>query len=261
MSKPILMIIGIMVVTFGAGVGLGLFLGGGLLVTSGPEQAAGSTSSGPFSDAEVQDREQSNVLLSNRIRELEKALADQKKAQDSISTGRIAFFKKYHDQLRITPLDGDTKVSSEMAEILGLSKEEQEAVNHHLKETSDEINKIENDSEFVAKQNANGFTIETPENPNGKAIKDALTDSLSADIGGDRAAFLMSYMEDSSGGPFSGFGEQKKDLEINWAEQNGKESYTIKNDFFGPGGTYSSWTTTPTLPSQYKKYLQTDASQ
>jgi len=212
MSKPILLAVGFLALGFMTGISTGLFMGGSSLTSDAPGKVKENSSSGFFSSPEAQDQVQANTLLSSRIIALEKELADQKQNQQTALADRMALFKKYHDELRITALNGDTKLSAEMAEVLGLSKEEQEAVEQHLKETSDAINKIDNANQFVAKQDANGFTIETPADPQGKALRDALTASLSADIGADRANFLMSYMEDSSSGAFGGFAQAKKTL-------------------------------------------------
>jgi hypothetical protein len=260
MSKPILLALGFLLLGFVTGIGAGLFMGGASPASDGSTKANESYSSGFFSSPEVQNQVQANTELCSRIRDLEKELAEQKQNQQTSLVERMAFFKKYHDQLRLTALNGDTRVSDEMAEILGLSKEERQTVEQRLKETSDAINKIDNANEFVAKQDANGFTIETPADPQGKAQKDALANSLSADLGSDRAAFLMSYMEDSSSAPFGGFAQAKKDLDITWANQDGKLLYTIKNQFYDPKGqgNSASWYTSPTLPAEYQKYVQTD---
>ncbi len=262
MSKPILLAVGFLALGFMTGISVGLFMGGSSLMSDAPGKVKENSSSGFFSSPEAQDQVQANTLLSSRIIALEKELADQKQNQQTALADRMALFKKYHDELRITALNGDTKLSAEMAEVLGLSKEEQEAVEQHLKQTSDAINKIDNANQFVAKQDANGFTIETPADPQGKALRDALATSLSADIGADRANFLMSYMEDSSSGPFGGFAQAKKDLEITWATKDGKLLYTIKNQFYDPKGqgNSASWYSTPALPPEYQKYVQTDST-
>jgi len=231
-------------------------------VSDAREKSTAGSSSGFFSSPDAQNQVEGNTLLSNRIRELEKEIAEQKENQKATVSERMAFFKKYHDQLRLTALNGDTKLSDEMAEILGLSKEERDAVEHHLKDTSDAINKFIDSNQFVAKQDANGFTIETPANPQGKAIKDEMASSLGEEIGDDRAAFIMSYMDDSSSAPLDGFAQAKKDLEITWKDQNGKLVYTIKNQFYDPRGqgNSASWYDTPTLPPEDQKYVQADST-
>lgn len=61
------------------------------------EKGTTLASSGFSPELEAQDRIQGNVLLSSRIRELEKELADQKKDQNTVEADRVIFFKKHHE--------------------------------------------------------------------------------------------------------------------------------------------------------------------
>lgn len=154
--------------------------------------------------------------------------------------------------------DGGLKVTPEMAEILGLSKEEQDAIAKHLAEIQEEMKKLEDADTALLKQTANGVTYEVPADPQGKVIKDKLNSLLSADIGADRAELFMDYGNFAAYSDFGNFAETKKEIEITWAQQNGTPQYTIKNSFFGPNDKSQGWSSfsTSSLPSQYQKLLQ-----
>ena len=264
MSKPTLIIAGLLLLAFGSGLGCGLYFGSASSDSTASTRTSGSSSSGFFSNPEAQTQVQANTLLSDRIRELEKELAEQKKNQDEalVSAGRIAFFKKYHDKIRISAFDGGFLVTPEMADILGLSKEEQQSISKHLAEIQDEMIKLNETNTTLVKQTANGATYEVPVDPEGKALKDQLSGLLSSDIGPDRADFFMNFGDFSQYSSFDNFAQSKKDIEITWAQQNGSLLYTIKNDYFGPNGVPSGSmsTTTTSLPPPYQKLLQGDSA-
>ena len=252
--------LGILLLTFGSGVASGLFLGGGTSSTSDDsEKTTGSSSSSFSSSAEAQERIEGNSLLSNRIRELEKDLAEQKKDQNSVLADRLAFFKKHDHELWFPAFqEGSLQITPAMAEFLGLSKQEQSAVEEHLREIQKEMEQLTDANTAVTKQTANGITYRIAADPKGKELKDQLTGYLSADIGDERAALFMDHGQfDSVSSPFSGFGQQKSEIDINWINQNGKPMYTYKESYGGG----SSWSDTPepNLPMQLQKYLPPDS--
>jgi regulatory protein YycI of two-component signal transduction system YycFG len=171
---------------------------------------------------------------------------------------RLAFFKKYHGQFYMSTLDGNLKVTPEMAELLGLSKDEQQAVEQHLAEIKSEMDKLEDDNTVLAKQTANSASFETAADPQGKTIKAQLDSLLSSDISDERAEVLTSYIYDGSSNTFSGFAERKREIEISWTVQNSKPLYTYKESYLGPDGNVnnSSGSSGDSLPSQYQKLLQ-----
>jgi hypothetical protein len=259
MSKPMLISLGVLLLVFGSGVALGLFISSPPAASDASEKSAGSSSSGFFSSQEAQDQVQANTLLSSRIRDLEKELADQKKDQDDVLVlaGRIAFFKKYHDKVRMSAFDNNLKVTPEMAEILGLTKEEQQAIEQHLANIKNEMKKLDDANTTLVKQTVNGVTYEVPVDPQGKALKDELNSLLTSDVGEDRAEFFMNYSDFSGYSDFGDFAQSKKDIEITWTQQNGSLLYTITNDYFGPNGATGSMRSSSTyLPPQYQKLLQ-----
>ena len=262
MSRQMLVYVGLLLLGFVFGISLGLYAGGGVSASGPSVKSADSSSSETSSSPEASGQVQANTLLSDRIRELEKQLAEQKKVKDSAVADRIAFFNKNHDSIRLSAFDNNLKMTPEMAELLGLSKDEQQEIEQHLAEAKSEMDKLEDADTVLVKHAADSATLEVSANPQGKAIKDKLTGSLSADIGDDRATFLMGYTGNSSSdGTFSGFAEQKKEIEITWAQQNGSLLYTIKNDYFGPnGGTGSMTSGFTSLPPQYQKFLQGDST-
>jgi hypothetical protein len=264
MSKHTLLALGCLLVGFVFGISLGLFMGGGVSASDPSIKSANGSSYDSSSSLDAQTQVQANTLLSDRIRELEKELAEQKKNQDEalVSAGRIAFFKKYHDKIRISAFDGGFLVTPEMADILGLSKQEQELISKHLADIQVEMIKLNDANTTLVKQTANGATYEVPVDPQGKALKDQLSGLLSSDIGPDRADFFMNFGDFSQYSSFDNFAQSKKDIEITWAQQNGSLLYTIKNDYFGPNGVPSGSmsTTTTSLPPTYQKLLQGDSA-
>jgi hypothetical protein len=236
MSKPTLIIAGLLLLAFGSGLGCGLFFGSASSDSTASTRTSGSSSSGFFSSSEAQNQVQANTLLSDRIRELEKELAEQKKGQDFALADRLAFFKKYRAQFILMGpfgFGGDLKLSPALAELLGLSKEEQEVVEQHLAETKSEMNALEKSKAVVVKQSENSVTFEIPAAPEGADIKAKLDGLLSGDIGDDRADLLESYFQYNT---FGGFTEQKRRIEISWTEQNGNPEYTYQDNFLGPNG-------------------------
>src|ERR1700683_1093121 len=118
MSRQMLIIIGVLLLVFGSGIGIGLFIG------SGPggsgalaKMSGGTTSPGFFADSNAAERVNDNKILSDRIRELEKELAERKQVQNdaTVAASRIAFFKKYHDKVRMSAFDNHFEVTPEMA--------------------------------------------------------------------------------------------------------------------------------------------------
>jgi hypothetical protein len=261
MSRQMLILVGILGVTFASGIGVGLFLGrtpdnsGSAAKISG-----GTTSSGFFTDADAEERVKDNTVLNNRIIELEKELAEQKQDQHAVLTDRLAFLKKYHDQIRISAFSGSNpiKITPEMVEILGLSKEEQQTIEQHLIEASKEMKQIQDTNTVMVKQTANSISFETPVDPQGKPIEETLNSTLASDIGQDRADFLMTSAGSYYSDPFSGFAEQKIGMEISWTQQNGAPLYTWKETGYRPDGTASGWSssTGSSVPDQYQEFIQ-----
>ena len=118
------------------------------------KNSSGTSSSAYFTDAAAEERVNDNTILSNRIRELESELAEQKKAnQKSIVAERIAFYKKYQHDIRLLSFyDESLEVNPAMAEILGLSKQEQAAVEAHLKQIEKEMELLAAADTVVTKQ-------------------------------------------------------------------------------------------------------------
>jgi len=257
MSKQMLIFLGIVLLAFGSGVAFGLFLGDDVSASDASIKNASSSSSETSSSPEASGEVQANTLLSDRIRELEKELAEQKNDPRAVLADRLTFFKKYQREIGLSAFDNQLKVTPEMAELLGLSKEEQQEIEQHLSETKGEMDKIEDADTVLAKQTATGVTYDIPADPQGKTLKDKLTTLISAEIGGDRAGLFMSHLGYSGDSQFSSFGEQKREIEIAWTQQNGNLVYTTKVNSTGPNGN-SSWGMSGTnVQPEYQKYLPT----
>ncbi len=117
---------------------------------------------------------------------------------------------------------------------------------------------IEDASTTLSKQTPTGFTLDVSSNPQGKQIEDALKDQLANDIGTDRADFLMNSQRASYNDPFSGFGQQKIQWEVSWAEQNGALLYSWKQTGFGAEGqnSGSNWSSGTSLPPDLQKFVE-----
>lgn len=259
MSRQMLILIGLLLATFGFGIGLGLYLGGGTSRDDASDRAAGASSSGTSSWLDAEDRRKDNTVLSNRIRELEKQLAEGQQSQNSTVADRMAFFKKYHNELHVQAFSAyPPGITPEMAAILNLTKSEVTAVNEHMAAAVEKMKQMQEVDTVYAKQNANSVTYETPANPEGKIVQADLAGALAGDIGQDRANFLTTINDSYYSDPFSGFAQQKVETNISWVQQNGETIYTWKETGIAPDGHEmgSSWSSGSSLPSQYQKLLQ-----
>lgn len=247
---------GSIVVAFGAGLGLGLFLGGGSLGSLDAGPAVGGTASTALPGHEVQEREQENSLLSDRIRELNRELAEAKQNPSTILADRLAFYKKYQHQISIQPFDEDLKVTPEMSDLLGLSKEEKQAVEQHLAEIRAELGKMEDADTTLTNQTDNSVSYEITADAQGAALKEKLTGLVAGDIGDEKAELFMGAGQWSFNSQFSDFLKDKRQIEISWKQQGNPETYTTSETT--SSGT--SWSTTGAIQPQFQKYLPGNAN-
>ena len=251
MPKPSLVIIGVLALTFGAGVVVGFFLfDDPSRSDAGKATSTTGSTSGFFSDAAAQDREEKNTLLSTRIRELEKELTDANQNRRSALADRVAFFKKFRQQISIQPFGDGLKVTPEMEALLDLSPEEKQAVEQHLAETKAELDKLQDADTVLSKQTDTSVTYDIPANKQGAELKDRLHALLSSDIGQDRADIFMddSYAYNSQ---LAGFLVDKRQIEISWTGENNQRMYTVRENT----GTGSSTMTSNVVQPEYQKYL------
>jgi hypothetical protein len=253
-----MLIIGVLLLTFGSGIGVGLFMGGGSSTGDAGAKASGGSSSG-------QDIIQGNTLLSSRIRELESEISEQKN-QNETETGHVAFFKGYQHLVRLMPFEGETlKVTPEMAGILGLTKEEQKAVEQHLAECKNEMDRLVDADTVLTKQTSTALDLEIPIDPNGNAIKDKLDSALAVDIGEERAEFLMgSYYSGTdieNDDLFSGFATTRREIEITWKQQNGAPVYAFRCNYYRPDGSQIVGWGSSSIPQQFQKFISTNSAQ
>jgi len=255
MSRPWLLPSGCLLLAFGSGVALGLFIGGASAVSNGTDRTTGFSALESAPGVAMQEQVHGNTLLSSRIRELEQELADQKQDQHAILADRLAFFKKYHESIRLQAFDeGDLKITSQMADILGISTEERQAVEGHLKEIQKQMEQLDDANTVIAKQTADGITYDIPPDAKGAALKDKLKEMLTSDLGEERADLFEGYGSfDSYNSPFSDFAEHKQEIEIKWMNQNGKPMYTYKQS--SNNGSMWSDTPSPNVPTPLQKYL------
>jgi len=253
-----LIFLGLLVLIFGSGVAVGLFMSGAPAVSGASEKSTGRSSSGFFSSLEAQDRVEANTLLSFRIRELEKELSEQKKDQGAILADRMAFIEKYHQQIGIQPFDQNMKVTPQMAELLGLSKEEKQAVEQHLAEIKSELKKMEDADTALTKQTDNSVSYDIAADKQGDTLKDKLRGFLAGDMGDDKTKVFMDGSSWSFQSEFSSFLEDKRQIEISWTQKSGSPVYTVKQISLGPNGFNTSMT--GSLQPEFQKYLPTGAA-
>jgi hypothetical protein len=255
MSRQMLISVGILILTFASGVASGLFLGSGAPSASGDsEKATGTAASSLSPTAEGRERIEANTLLSDRIQELEKELADQKNDRAAILADRLAFVKKFPNQLGISSFGEDLKVTPAMAEFLKLSPQEQEALEQHLAQIQGEIKKIEQAKITLVKQDDNSVTYEIPAYPEGKALKDQLNSLVTADIGDERASVFLGDSKWEFNEAFSGFGEGKTDIQITQTDQNKDLPYLLKETY--ANGSGSERPIGNSLPERYQDLIQ-----
>jgi hypothetical protein len=256
MSKQTLAIVGVLAVTFASGLALGLMLKSGPGPSEIAQKSASSTSRGFFSDAQAQDREQANSLLSDRIRELEKQLADSKQDPQLVLADRLAFFKKFHGQVNLQPFDQDLKVTPEMAALLDLSPEEKRAVEGHLAEMKDELGKLQDADTVLSKQTANSVSYDIAADKEGDTLKDKLHGLVVGDIGDDRAEVFMDGSPYTFSSELAGFMESKEQIEISWTQPGNPSTYTVRQNRFDPtGAPTGSSSMSGSLQPEFQKYL------
>ena len=205
----------------------------------------------------------SDDFYKNRVKELEDELAEQTKNQGTlIFNDRVAFLKRHAREIHLQAFDDNLKVTPAMADFLNLCPEEKQAVEQHLKQIQDEMEKIEEARTMQTKQTANSIMLEVSADPAGKELKTNLDSLLAGDIGSTRADLFINSNENdySINTPFYGFAEAKRQIELTWKPQSdGKLMYTVSENMFSPDGNSrgtSSYTSTA-LPGQYQKFFQT----
>jgi hypothetical protein len=254
----------VLLLTFVSGIGFGLFMGSWFPSSSAPENTTPINPSTDSPSLGGQTVNPADSILNSRIHDLEMELAEQKSDQDAlILQDRLAFFEKHREGINMEAFGPDLKVTPAMAEVLGLTKEEQKAVEQHLAEIKSEVDKFEDANMTVLNQSADSVTFEIPINAGGETLKAKLNGLISSDIGADRAELFMSSMGNSRYGPLADFDESKTQIEIAWKEQNGVPLYTTKESYFGPGGNSQGAMsmTGNTLQPKYAKLLQPEPGQ
>jgi hypothetical protein len=263
MSKEMLVSIGILVLVFGSGVAIGLFMGDSPSVSVSPDIGNAKASSGYFIDAAAQQRNDDNTLLSSRIRELEKELSDQKQDPTVILADRLAFCKKFPNQLGFQAFGDDLKVTPVMAEFLKLSPEEQEALEMHLAQIHDKTVAIEKARVVFSKQPDGGFTYKIPAFPEGKELQEQLTNLITYDIGTDRAGVFLGQARWGFSEDFADFGAGEMTVQIKRTDQpnastNVTPAYSLAVLHANGSGMETSIGSSPILPARYNFLTQSN---
>jgi len=256
MSRQMLVYVGLLLLGFVFGISLGLYAGGGVSASGPSVKNADSFLSETSSSPEASGQVQANTLLSDRIRELEKELAEQKNDPNAVLADRLALYKKFSNQLGLSSFGQDLKVTPVMAEFLKLTPQEKEALEQHLAQIHAEVDKIEQANIKLVKQEGDSVTYEIPAYPEGKAIEDQLNNLVTADIGDDRASVFLGQAKWEFNEMFSGFGAGKTDIQITRTDQNAGLSYMLKETY--ADGSGSERPIGNTLPQRYQNLIQLD---
>ena len=259
MTRERLFFIAVLLVVFATGMGIGWFLGSTPDVSVGSEnKAARSTTAGAssFSDSHPDD------FYKNRVKELEDELAEQTKNQGTVVLNdRVAILRKHTKKISLQAVDDNLNITPEMADILNLTPEEKQAVEQHLKQIQDEMEKLEEARMTQVKQTADSLTVELLADPAGKELKAQLGSLLAGDIGSARADLFINSEGYSSNTPFYGFATAKQEIEISWKPQSdGKATmYTFNENMYDSDGNScgSMSFSRNSLPMQYQKLFQT----
>ncbi len=176
----------------------------------------------------------------------------------------MAFFKKYKNSVTVRSFDWNepVKITPEMAELLGLTKAEQDAAEGHLRQAADAMTKLDDANTVVTKQTANSFNLEIPPDPQGKALAQQLQDELAGDLGADRSDFLLNEQNAGYSDPFHGFADGKIEWQVSWDNENGSMTYHWKEIGYGPDGMEkgSSWSSGSSLPAALQRFVAPDAA-
>lgn len=259
MSKQLLVIVGVLAATFGAGIAIGFFLASDPSHSSVIAKNAGvGSTSNFFSDSAAQDREQNNALLSARIRELEKELTDPQQNRRAALADRLAFFKKYQKQISINPFSAQLEVSPEMVALLDLSPEETKTIEEHLVAARTELEKIQDANTVLSKQTANSVSYDIAADKQGDAIKSQLQTDLTNIMGKDRTDVFMGTNSYDYNTQLDGFTETKKQIELSWTGEGTKRVYTVRQNQFDANGNprgSSSMSGSGMVQPEFQKYL------
>ncbi len=92
MSKQVLLIVAVLLATFGFGAAAGLFVGMPSSDSSSAAKMTVLTRSGFFSDANAQNQVEANTVLSSRIRELNEEVAETEAGAADKQRGSLGLF-------------------------------------------------------------------------------------------------------------------------------------------------------------------------
>jgi len=251
-----------LLLTFGSGLVLGLFLGSDFSATDATGTGVAGTPSKLSSGSGAPSEGPADSELNARIHDLENELAEEKSNEDAqVLQDRFAFFKQPHEGIYLQTFDDKLKISPAMADVLGLTKEEVQAVEKHLQQTKGDVDSYESANLTLVKQSADSVTYEIPANPEGKEIQAQLDSMISVEIVTDRAGLITADIDKSPYSALSAFDENKRQIEIKWDNQH--QTYAILDSVLGPDGRVLSTSvkTTNSLPPRYEHLLQADTGQ
>ncbi len=237
--------LGLLLLVFVSGLGLGLFVASDSHPTDS-RSALTSSSSPPSPQKGPANGGSEDHFLQFRIRSLEQELAARRKDDaELVLADRLALLKKKPNLISVTSFDADLKLGADMVELLGLSAEEQKRIEQHLQEVSNQMADTVRSRMILIKRSGNDFTYEIPPFSEGETFKARLNELLAGDVGADRAEVLMSHGNFMYQGQFSNFGKDKRKIEVTSQTNQGDTILTIKESYAEIGSCTSTY---PTLP-------------
>jgi hypothetical protein len=255
MSRQTVIMLAVLLLTFCSGVAAGLYFGGGAVDSPSSTKTEIRLGAANSAADNVPNDIHANVVLSTRIRELEKQLELQRSQDSAATLDRVAYFKKYGSSINMQPFDSGMTVTPEMAALLGLTAIEKRKVEQDLAEAKGDLTKLEDADTKMTSQTDHSVSYEIAADQQGAAVKQKLHDLLADDLGDDRAdVFVGDGKNWSYNTVFSGFLDSKRQIDLSWTTANGTKTYTTVVQ--SGTGTYS--TSSSALPQEYQKYLPAD---
>jgi hypothetical protein len=249
----------LVLMAFLSGMGFGLYFGGSFASSPVISVAASKVLPAVSPDVTPAEREAADTLAKIHAQDAEQQVEAEKRNRDAmILADRLAFYKKYPDRMAPQAFGEDLKVTDIMADFLKMTDAERKSVSAHLAQIGSATKQYEQANLKLVKQDGDSVTYEIAPYPQGKELRDQLTNMIEGDIGADRADLFLGSSKWEFNESFSGFGEKKTQISIKRTDSSGAPSYML-SETFGDGSGMSR-SIGNTLPSRFAGLLQLDPS-
>lgn len=252
-SKPL--VAGCFFVTFLVGLFAGVLWRG-----DSPAPAAGQARTSPpavsyatpragSSDSSEGDLRLEILSLKGKI-----AVLESEKKTDEFS-GRLALFEKYPNSFYLQTFGEELKLGPEIVDALNLTPDEQESVEKALFDARTAVRACETRHVKIIESTSEKSVAEIPTYPEGKAIRENFIRQVIQQMGERRAKIFLSKSESVIQTQFSGFGEVKTLVEVEYGPSG---NYSLKETYNSADGRFNGSTTRPmggNLPERYRQIL------